>query len=70
MKPQMKTFYKNVRNDDDPSLEQKFNEWSNENPGIQIISTQFFPFNKINEMNVVSDQYMCLSVVFFRPDSD
>lgn len=68
--PQLKTFLKNVRKAEDKPLDVKFNEWSAENPGIQVINSQFYPFNEINENNVVVNQYMCMSILFFRPSPD
>lgn len=60
----LKIFNKDLSNQEDPSLETKFNNWTEANPELIIHSTQFFAFNKISPDNSVEKQFMCLSVMY------
>jgi hypothetical protein len=46
------------------SLEDQFNNWT-ETVDIQVLSTQFLSFNKLNTDNSIDKQYISLTVLYF-----
>lgn len=61
----LKILYKDLSNPEDPSLENKFNGWTEANPEVTVHSVQFFSFNKISSDNSVEKQLMCCAILFF-----
>jgi hypothetical protein len=56
---------KDVSQPEDPSIEIKFNKWTEDNPENTVHAVQFFQFNKISPDNSVEKQLMCCSILYF-----